>query len=53
VNGVRWLAASAYAEALAQHDRIVVEGDAVRVPPGAGARVLDRSGEHWVEGSRS
>ncbi len=53
VKGVRWLAASDYAEVLAQHDRIVFDGAAVRVPPGGQARALDRSGEHWVEGSRN
>jgi hypothetical protein len=51
VAGLRWLGASAYAEALARHDRIVVEGSEVRLPPGSQARVLDHSGERQVKGS--
>jgi hypothetical protein len=53
VEGLDWVGASAYARALALHDQISVEGTEVRLPPGATARVLDRSGERQISSSTS
>ena len=53
LEGLRWIGASAYAETLALHDRIVVEDGEASLPPGATARLLDRAGERPVEGPRS
>ncbi len=53
IEGLRWLGASAYADALALHHRIAVEGNEVILPPGATARILDAAGERHLEGPRN
>ena len=53
VEGLRWLGAGAYAEALDLHDRIAVLDGEVTLPPGARARVVERAGEREVERPRS
>jgi hypothetical protein len=50
IEGVSWVGAGTYHEALRLHDRVVVRGDEVVVPAGASVRVLGRDGLRLVHG---